>query len=170
MGEFDMKAIVLHGKTNSGKSSSLKYCFIEMLKDKDFRLLWKSKRQYADNKAIIKDIEDNWQNDAGTYVRDISGVFEYKGKKIFIVTIGDSIEDIKKQLKNRIEAEGKIDLFLCSRHDCNDLMQELANENVRLTKVYRVDKHRAKQPDKYESENKETARELFEKIKNLFNN
>ena len=161
-----MKVIVLQGKTNSGKSSSLKYCFIEMLKDRRFTLLWKSRKQYDDNNAIIKDIGDNWQNDTGTYVRDISGVFEYNGKIIFIVTIGDSIEDIKKQLNYRIAAEGKIDLFLCSRHNNNDINAELADMNLDISNVITISKSRETDVKKYKSANKETGKVLFDEIVN----
>ena len=89
-----MKVITLIGKTNSGKTSSLKYCFLEMLGSDDFKLIWKSKHFFDDKEQIKKDILDNWESE--TNVSDISGVFEYKGKYIFIVTIGDSGTDIKK--------------------------------------------------------------------------
>lgn len=163
-----MKVIVLQGKTNSGKSSSLKYCFIEMLKDRRFTLLWKSRKQYDDNNAIIKDIEDNWQNDTGTYIRDISGVFEYKGKKIFIVTIGDSIEDIKNQLRNRMY-KYDIDLFICSRHDNNDIIKELA-DIVTLTDndVIQISKeHVSGGLTKFVEANRTTGVKIYKKINEL---
>lgn len=49
-----MKVITLIGKTNSGKTSSLKYCFLEMLCSNDFKLVWKSKHFFDDKEEIKK--------------------------------------------------------------------------------------------------------------------
>lgn len=165
-----MKCIVLKGKTNSGKSSTLKKVFIKMLEDKDFDFLWKSRGFSNDRKAVIKDIKDNWINDKGTYVRDISGVFRYKGKTIYIVTIGDSIDDIKKQIINCLERfNNEIDLFICSRHEKNDIKQELADINVKITSVEEISKIRADSAANFRDENKDSAKEVLDKIKELIN-
>lgn len=164
-----MKVITLIGKTNSGKTSSLKYCFLEMLGSDDFKLIWKSKHFFDDKEQIKKDILDNWESE--TNVSDISGVFEYKGKYIFIVTIGDSGTDIRKQLKNRIEkcsdANIDIDMFICSRHEEGQINEDLAPLSLNISEIHII-KDRASNPDEYERENKKSGKEVFNKIIEIY--
>lgn len=162
-----MKVITLIGKTNSGKTSSLKYCFLEMLGSDDFKLIWKSEHFFDDKEEIKKDILDNWETKSQKGVSDISGVFEYKGKYIFIVTIGDSITDIRKQLKNRIEkcsdANIDIDMFICSRHEEGQIYEDLALLTKNISEIPII-KDRASNSDEYDRENKKSGKEVFDKI------
>ncbi len=164
-----MKVITLIGKTDSGKTSSLKYCFLEMLGSDDFKLIWKSKHFFDDKEQIKKDIFDNWESK--TNVSDISGVFEYKGKYIFIVTIGDSGTDIKNQLENRIkkcsDANIDIDMFICSRHEEGQIYNDLETLNINISEIPII-KDRAGDPSKYGCENKKTGKEVFDKIIEIY--
>lgn len=158
-----MKVITLIGKTNSGKTSSLKYCFLEMLGSNDFKLIWKSKHFFDDKEEIKKDILDNWKTKSQKGVSDISGVFKYKGKHIFIVSIGDSITDIRNQLKNRQKQYPDIDMFICSRHKEGKIHEELATLNLNVFEIPII-KDRASNPDEYDCENKKSGKEVFDKI------
>lgn len=158
-----MKVITLIGKTNSGKTSSLKYCFLEMLGSNDFKLIWKSKHFFDDKEKTKKDILDNWKIKSQKGVSDISGVFKYKGKHIFIVLIGDSITDIRKQLENRLYQYPDIDMFICSRHEEGQIYKELALRNLTISEIPII-KDRASYPDEYDCENKKSGKEVFDKI------
>ena len=158
-----MKVITLIGKTNSGKTSSLKYCFLEMLGSNDFKLVWKSKHFFDDKEEIKKDILDNWKTKSQKSVSDISGVFEYKGKHIFVVSIGDSITDIRKQLENRLHQYPDIDLFICSRHEEGQIYKDLALRNLTISEIPII-KDRASNPNEYDCENKKSGKEVFDKI------
>lgn len=158
-----MKVITLIGKTNSGKTSSLKYCFLEMLDSDDFKLIWKSKHFFDDKEEIKKDIFDNWKTKSQKGVSDISGVFKYKGKHIFIVSIGDSITDIRKQLENRLYQYPDIDMFICSRHEEGQIYKDLALRNLTISEISII-KDRASNPDEYDCENKKSGKEVFDKI------
>lgn len=158
-----MKVITLIGKTNSGKTSSLKYCFLEMLGSNDFKLIWKSKHFFDDKEGIKKDILDNWRTKSQKGVSDISGVFKYKGKHIFVVSIGDSITDIRKQLENRLYQYPDIDMFICSSHEEGRIYKELALRNLTISEIPII-KDRASNPDEYDCENKKSGKEVFDKI------
>lgn len=158
-----MKVITLIGKTNSGKTSSLKYCFLEMLGSNDFKLVWKSKHFFDDKEEIKKDILDNWKTKSQKSVSDISGVFEYKGKHIFVVSIGDSITDIRKQLENRLHQYPDIDMFICSRHEEGQIYKDLALRNLTISEIPII-KDRASNLDEYDCENKKSGKEVFDKI------
>lgn len=158
-----MKVITLIGKTNSGKTSSLKYCFLEMLGSNDFKLVWKGKHFFDDKEEIKKDILDNWKTKSQKGVSDISGVFKYKGKHIFVVSIGDSITDIRKQLENRLYQYPDIDMFICSRHEEGQIYKDLALRNLTISEIPII-KDRASNPDEYDCENKKSGKEVFDKI------
>lgn len=158
-----MKVITLIGKTNSGKTSSLKYCFLEMLGSDDFKLIWKSKHFFDDKEEIKKDILDNWKTKSQKGVSDISGVFEYKGEHIFVVSIGDSITDIRKQVENRLYQYPDIDMFICSRHEEGQIYKELALCNLTVSEIPII-KDRARNPNEYDCENKKSGKEVFDKI------
>ena len=158
-----MKVITLIGKTNSGKTSSLKYCFLEMLGSDDFKLIWKSKHFFDDKEEIKKDILDNWKTKSQKGVSDISGVFEYKGEHIFVVSIGDSITDIRKQVENRLYQYPDIDMFICSRHEEGQIYKDLALRNLTISEISII-KDRASNPDEYDCENKKSGKEVFDKI------
>ena len=158
-----MKVITLIGKTDSGKTSSLKYCFLEMLGSNDFKLVWKNKHFFDDKEEIKKDILDNWKTKSQKGVSDISGVFEYKGKHIFVVSIGDSITDIRKQLENRLYQYPDIDMFICSRHEEGQIYKDLALRNLTISEIPII-KDRARNPNEYDCENKKSGKEVFDKI------
>ncbi len=158
-----MKVITLIGKTDSGKTSSLKYCFLKMLGSNDFKLVWKSKHFFDDKEEIKKDILDNWKTKSQKGVSDISGVFEYKGKHIFVVSIGDSITDIRKQLENRLYQYPDIDMFICSRHEEGQIYKDLALRNLTISEIPII-KDRARNPNEYDCENKKSGKEVFDKI------
>ena len=158
-----MKVITLIGKTNSGKTSSLKYCFLEMLGSNDFKLVWKSKHFFDDKEEIKKDILDNWKTKSQKGVSDISGVFKYKGKHIFVVSIGDSITDIRKQLENRLYQYPDIDMFICSRHEEGQIYKDLALRNLTISEIPII-KDRVSNPDEYDCENKKYTLSLHDAL------
>ena len=162
-----MKVITLIGKADSGKTSSLKYCFWEMLDSDDFKLVWKSKHFFDDKEKIKNDILDNWKTKQQKGISDISGVFEYKGKRIFIVSIGDSIPAIRNQLKNRLKQYPDIDMYICARHYDKNITKELESLELEISEIP-IEKHRASEPGKYVDENKKTGKEVFNKIIEIY--
>ena len=90
-------------------------------------------------------------------------MFEYKGKHIFVVSIGDSITDIRKQLENRLHQYPDIDLFICSRHEEGQIYKDLALRNLTISEIPII-KDRASNPNEYDCENKKSGKEVFDKI------
>lgn len=160
-----MKIIGLIGKSNSGKTSSLKNLILNLLDLNEINVLYSSRMFSKDAEQLKKNISDNWKTETG-HIRDITVLLEYKGKKIGVTTYGDSIKDIFSALKTIIKRFGGCDIFVCGRHANNSLEKEFkdyANE------FYTIPKERASSDEKYNDENILTAEALVECLLNEIN-
>lgn len=156
-----MKIIGLIGKSNSGKTSSLKYSILQMLDLNEIIILYSS-RLFSDNpKQLKENILDNWQTETG-HIRDITVFFEYKEKKICVTTYGDSLKDILSALNTIIKRFDGCDIFVCSRHENNSLEEEFYDYNI--DKFYSIPKERSSSDENYNGENISTGSELIDCI------
>ena len=78
-----MHIIALKGKSNTGKTSSIKYLIMAMLKISDVQVIYTSKfgAYLSDKEKLIEMIQNPW--DGKTAGLDISVLLEYKGKRIW---------------------------------------------------------------------------------------
>lgn len=161
-----MKIIGLIGKSNSGKTSSLKYSILQMLNLDEIKILYSS-RLFSDNpKQLKENILDNWQTETG-HIRDITVLLEYKGKKICVTTYGDSLKDILSALNTIIKRFDGCDIFVCGRHANNSLEEEFYDYNI--DKFYSIPKERSSSDENYNGENISTGSELIDCILNEIN-
>lgn len=161
-----MKIIGLIGKSNSGKTSSLKYSILQMLDLNEIKILYSS-GLFSDNpKQLKENILDNWQTETG-HIRDITVFFEYKEKKICVTTYGDSLKDILSALNKINNRFDGCDIFVCGRHANNSLEEEFYNYNV--DEFYSIPKKRSSSEKYYDSENTSTGKTLIECILNEIN-
>ena len=154
-----MKIIGLIGKSNSGKTSSLKHLILNMLDLDEIKILYSS-RLFSNNPKQLKDnILDNWETETG-HIRDITVLLEYKGRKICITTYGDSLIDILHALNKVIKTFGGCNIFVCGRHANNCLEKEFSNYKV--DKIRRILKNRSLFNENYNDDNISTANELLD--------
>lgn len=161
-----MKIIGLIGKSNSGKTSSLKYSILQMLDLNEIKILYSS-RLFSDNpKQLKENILDNWQTETG-HIRDITVFFEYKEKKICVTTYGDSLKDILSALNTIIKRFDSCDIFVCGRHANNSLEEEFSDYKV--NKISKIPKNRSLSNENYNDDNLLTANKLLDCIINALN-
>lgn len=154
-----MVIIGLIGKTNSGKTSALKHLILKMLEIDGIKLVYASRYFSADPSELSENIKVHWHTPSGA-VSDISVILEYKGKIICITSFGDAPQyDIIPKLDRAIRQFGRCDIFVCGRHERNDLEVEFKAYKPIETK--RVSKTPTNDPNKYDACNKCDADELF---------
>lgn len=161
-----MKIIGLIGKSNSGKTSSLKYSILQMLNLDEIKILYSSRLFSNNPKQLKENILDNWQTETG-HIRDITVLLEYKEKKICITTYGDSLKDILSALNTIIKRSDGCDIFVCGRHANNSLEEEFYDYNA--DDFYQIAKERASSDENYNGENISTGSELIDYILNEIN-
>lgn len=161
-----MKIIGLIGKSNSGKTSSLKHLILNMLDLDEIKILYSSRLFSNNPKRLKENILDNWQTETG-HIKDITVLLEYKGKKIGITTYGDSLNDILSALNTIIKRFDGCDIFVCSRHENNSLEEEFYDYNI--DKFYSIPKERASSEGNYDDENISTGNDLTDYILNEIN-
>lgn len=154
-----MKVIGLIGKSNSGKTSALKHLILKMLEIDGIKPVYASRYFSADPSELSENIKVHWHTPSGA-VSDISVILEYKGKIICITSFGDAPQyDIIPKLDRAIRQFGRCDIFVCGRHERNDLEVEFKAYKPIETK--RVSKTPTNDPNKYDACNKCDADKLF---------
>lgn len=159
-----MYIIPLVGKSNSGKTSSIKHLIIKMLGIEGIEIIYTSKfsKSKANKNELIDLIKDPWDGkNAGL---DITVLLKYEGKRIYITTNGDCIKDILNNLKNVIEKYGTVDICVCGRHKYNQIKREFSAYSCIVGNV--IKKERAINGD-FDKENRKTGKELFSEIENV---
>lgn len=159
-----MYIIALKGTSNSGKTSSIKFLILQMLKLSDIKMIYSSKfsKRKAEVLQFSKAILNPW--DGKTAGLDISVLLEYKGKRIYITSNGDCIKDILRNLDNVTRKYGNIDICVCGRHQSNKIKREFSAYFI--DDVISVKKERAISGS-FEEENRRTGNELFLKINQI---
>ena len=154
-----MVIIGLIGKTNSGKTSALKHFILKMLEIDGIKPVYASRYFSADPSELSENIKVHWHTPSGA-VSDISVILEYKGKIICITSFGDAPQyDIIPKLDRAIRQFGRCDIFVCGRHERNDL--EVEYKAYKPIETKRVSKTPTNDPNKYDACNKCDADELF---------
>lgn len=124
-----MNVFYIKGKSNSGKTGSIKHAMKMLLERKDSSVLYVF-RIPRDKKSLIKRINDSIRDGLNSDTNIGLVVIQIKDKTIGITTYGDSLKEIRTNLSRAIEVtQGKLDVFVCARHDNNDIEMEL-NEFV----------------------------------------
>ena len=159
-----MFIIPLVGKSNSGKTSCIKYLIIKMLEIEEVEVLYTSKfsSSKTNKNELMHLIKEPW--DGKNASLDITVFLKYKEKLIYITTNGDYLKDILRNLNNMIKKHGKIDICVCGRHECNDVEKEFLAYHI--DNVVCVDKERATNSD-FDKENQNTANKLFSEIEKI---
>lgn len=156
-----MKILVLIGKSNSGKTSSIKHLILKLLAQDGIEVVYTSRFFSSDPEQLSKNIKDNWKTDRN-HIRDMTVLLKHQGEKIGITTYGDSLKEILSALKTIEKRFGGCDMFVCGRHKNNKFENEFAEYKV--NNFYYVEKVRASSMDDFDNANKTTGNELFEKI------
>lgn len=139
-----MKIITLVGKSNSGKTMTLKTLIFQVLRNggelnykkpksiKDYSFLSKSNANKINEEflAIINSLLIG-------NITDLTAKFDYKGKKVLITTAGDEIEFVK----NKYEKNKPCDIFICASHNSDVMINGLESlGDVTYIPQYRVEK------------------------------
>lgn len=156
-----MDIIVLSGKTNSGKTSSLKYLMMKTLDMNGIIPIYSSQFSSSNPKELKENINNNWHTAKG-YIRDLSIIVQYNEKVICITSYGDSLEDIKRALDRAINCYGKCDIFVCGRHKCNDPKMEFSEYHPK--NIVTIEKARSLVSKEFDKDNVAKGEELFESI------
>lgn len=159
-----MYIIALKGKSDSGKTSSIKYLIMAMLQIPDVQVIYTSKfgAYLSDKEKLVEMIKNPW--DGKIAGLDITMLLEYRGKQIYITSNGDCIKDILRNLDNVTRKYGDIDIYVCGRHKCNDVEKEFSAYPI--DSLTTVEKERAINGD-FDEENRKTGKELFSEIENI---
>ncbi len=159
-----MYIIALKGKSDSGKTSSIKYLIMKMLQIPDVQVIYTSKfgAYLSEKEKLVEMIKNPW--DGKTAGLDITVFLKYKGKLIYITTNGDYLKDILRNLDNVIRKHGDIDICVCGRHKCNIIEKEFSTYSIDC--VSTIEKRRAVNSD-FDKENQDTANKLFLEIEKI---
>ena len=160
-----MKIIVLKGKANSGKTSSLKKLMLKLLEYPDVRVIYSSKFGTKLPVELSEKINENWYTKANN-VRDITLLLNINNKKILITSMGDCLNDICNVLDNKLNRFGDINVFICGRHHNNDIETEFGSYCIETPIV--INKKRTNK-ENYENSNYDTAQELFNEVIKIVN-
>ena len=115
----DLNVLALCGEQNTGKSTSLQK-LITLLKDeKELYCRFKKRR----DELYKNGIAFSHRNGSEDVVGDFVIAFEYKGKKIGIITAGDSDHALISGLHQIIHL--KCDLYVCASHPSGSSFQYL---------------------------------------------
>lgn len=153
-----MKVIGLIGKSNSGKTSALKYLMIKILEQEGIEVLYTSYRYKSITpENLIKKIRERWGEKR---IGDLTIAVRYKNKIIGVTSYGDSSKSQILPAPDTIlnKCDG-CDIFVCGRHKINDLKVEFKAYNPVETE--RVSKNSTNDPNEYDACNKRYADKLF---------
>lgn len=155
-----MKVIGLIGKSNSGKTSALKYLMIKILEQKGVEVLYSSwHRSAITPEELGNSIMHNWDTPKGS-IRNLTIAVKYKDKIVGVTSFGDSLKyEIIPALEKTIDKCGGCDIFVCGRHDINNLDEEFKHyspiETEKITQKY------TNNSNDYDTCNKQAASHLF---------
>ena len=161
-----MKIIGLIGKSNSGKTSALKYLMLKILEQKGVEVLYSSRHPGTTPAELSKTIIHNWVTPKGN-VCNLTIAVKYKDKIVGITSFGDSLKyEILPALEKIIDKCGGCDIFVCGRHERNNLDEEFKDyspiETEKIIKKY------TNNSNDYDTCNKQAASEIFSRVyKNL---
>lgn len=152
-----MDIIIIKGKCNSGKSSSIRYATIKLLEDNKFIVHYNSKR-YSSDIDLAERIKSDFYTKTGL-VGQITLIGNIDGKVVCITTYGDSFKyDIKPALERARKIGNVVDIFVCAAHG-NALV-----ELEKLGKCDSVDKTAIEDENLREECNKQFAEKIANKI------
>lgn len=106
-----MKVIGLIGKSNSGKTSALKYLMIKILEQEGIEVLYTSYRYKSITpENLIKKIRERWGKER---IGDLTIAVRYKNKIIGVTSYGDSLKSqiLPAATRYSINAAGVISSF-----------------------------------------------------------
>lgn len=113
------KALILNGNSNTGKTTTL-YKLIELFPEKTVHEIYK-RRLYKNVKRTVP---------------EMSALIEYKGKNIWVITLGDDLGCVTKEIKKFIKKGYRIqdcDLFICASRNSGNLVKFIL-ENFKIKK------------------------------------
>ncbi len=162
-GSCKMKVIGLIGKSNSGKTSALKYLMIKILEQKGVEVLYSSWRRSAiAPEELGNSIMHNWDTPKGS-IRNLTIAVKYKDKIVGVTSFGDSLKyEIIPALEKIIDKCGGCDIFVCGRHNRNNLDEEFKDYSPIITN--RVIQKYTNNSGEYDAYNKQSASDLFSVI------
>lgn len=163
-----MKIIALRGKSDTGKTSTVKM-FMKDLIDNGAELQY----CYYTN-SVFQDIitygSERWKTSYGN-VRNITAILVYNSKTIVVTSVGDSTTQIKDSfnlaLKRARFTPLQIDVFVCACHPRMNLSGALG---VNPDEIIYVEKQvcTENQSDKMLKYNLQDKQHLFDELNNLF--
>ena len=120
-----MKIVAVVGKSDTGKSTVIKNAVIALI-NMGYQVRWMS---YAGDKCdAIQIIRDRWETKKNHNVSDIRILLEKEGKIICVVSVGDSINQIKNAYERtmRHACGESCDMFVCACHPDSPAQNMLA--------------------------------------------
>ncbi len=140
-----MKLIILCGKSNSGKTSTL-------------RMLIEKITSSADGSFVCKSDEVRFNKH-----NEITVPLIYKGVLIAITTYGDSVPDIKYPFENYKDFAK---IFICASHPEGSEPYNFLN-NYEFSKDCLINKEKVEKESDYSENNRQSADFLFEKLNKI---
>lgn len=107
------------GKTDSGKTASIKYALVNLLESKNLQVISNSKNYPCDTKLLIDCLKKDLDK-AGNKVGDITCMCLLMGKKVCITTNGDSINGLESVFNNALNSfqeYGDLYMVVCATHE-----------------------------------------------------
>lgn len=160
-----MIIIVLKGKANSGKTSSLKKLMLKLLEYPDVRVIYSSKYGTKSPAELSAKILEKWYTKSKN-VSDITLLLNINNKKILITSMGDCLNDICNVLDDKLNRFGDINVFICGRHHNNNIETEFSRYSIEIPIV--INKSRTNK-ENYENDNCNTGQELFNEVEKIVN-
>lgn len=173
-----MNVYTVVGVSNSGKTGAIKHAMINMIEKEECSVLYAScfrkrdEKYHCDKTRLINyiytSIEEGLISD-----RNIKLVLlQYRDKMVGLTTYGDAFGDIYDSYVRGMDVSSKkMDLFVCARHDNNDVEVEFKRMGCIVKQIARTRKKKAdKGSDKriFDQENKKKGKEIFQDIEKLF--
>lgn len=139
-----MKIITLVGKSNSGKTMTLKTLIFQVLRNGG-ELNYKKPKSIKDYSFLSKGNANKLNEEFLAIINsllignitDLTAKFDYKGQKVLITTAGDEIEFVK----NKYRKNKPCDIFICASHNSDVMINGLESlGDVTYIPQYRVEK------------------------------
>lgn len=175
----DVNFIVLHGKSNAGKTTTLNELIISLI-DKNKNDVGKIEAFEKNFKKVKVNFINN--EEVKSYLERIEGgkkqkenkkydhiyFLKYKEKTILVITEGDDMLKLLGTLVHNF-LYNKTDIVVCAAREkfLNDFVKDLLKIGFNIADEDKLEKKKSSEKAKQESDNQEMSEKILEKIDNL---
>ncbi len=170
-----MNILPLCGKSNSGKNSAIKFAVKFLLEHDSTSIIYTScfrradESQKYDKQRLISFVDESIETGLDADINISLIILKYNDKIIGFTTYGDSFSDIEKVFLRAISlTQNKMDIFVCARHEKNNILDEFKalTNNPKVLESVISDRSRFNDRLIWEDENKLKGEKLANRIIN----